>query len=400
MTVWTALQFGAGNIGRGFMGQLFYETGYRTVFVDASRDLVSKLRERGRYTLRLLEAYTCKEIDMGIDHVDALHPDMRDDIVHKFAEALVVGTAVGINNLEAISPLIADGIVKRYRERREPVDIYLCENTFRAAGDLKQRVFSHLGEEIAGWAEENIGFVGTSVARMVPASSDRFKSDDPLFVVADSYHKLPYDGAATRAQPLGIMGAYPVRNFKAEMERKLYTHNLGHAVMGYLGYLKGYSFVHEPFHDDLLSRLFDATLDETSQALLKTYPQDLDPEEHRAIRADVKIRFSNSLLQDSVQRVARDPIRKLGPDDRLVGSAMMCIDHDIFPDNGAAICGAALCYDYPEDPEAVRLQKMLERNGAAATLREISHVEPGSELGDKIIESYKVWNKKKLEWRR
>jgi len=94
------------------------------------------------------------------------------------------------------------------------------------------------------------------------------------------------------------------------------------------------------------------------------------------------------MIQDSVQRVSRDPIRKLGPKDRLIGSAGLCFAYDIFPKHIAYICGAALCYDFGEDEKAVLLQKMIRENGVEATLREISGVDPKSEFGKEIVNSY------------
>lgn len=138
---------------------------------------------------------------------------------------------------------------------------------------LKEYVFELLSPGEREWTEKNIGFVGTSVARMVPVADKRFASEGPLFVVADSYHKLPYYKVAQRAPDPPIEGIEGV-HFQAEFARKLHTHNLGHAAMGYLGYLKGYTYVDEPFKDNLLLGVFNGALEETTEALVKIYPED------------------------------------------------------------------------------------------------------------------------------
>ena len=390
-----AVQFGAGNIGRGFMGQLFWEAGYHTCFVEYNPSLVSLLNEKKQYPLRLLDAYSKQEVDLTIDRFEALATNECQRIAETIAKADVIGTAVGVKSLEHIAPSLAEGIMVRRQKNPSPVDIYLCENIYGAAAMLKEAVLKSLDAETAKWMEQSIGFVGTSVARMVPAASDRFGVDDPLFVVADSYHKLPYDGPAMRGEPLNIEGMYAVGNFQAEVERKLFTHNLGHAALGYLGFLKGYSYVHEPFDDPELSAIFDGALDETSEALVKMYPDDLDADEHRDIRKDVRIRFGNPMIMDTVQRVARDPIRKLGPHDRLIGSAKLCLKYGIIPTHIASVCGAALCYDYAEDPDAVQLQEMIQEYGIDRTLQQVSGVEPGDDFGKKILEAYFELQKKK-----
>jgi mannitol-1-phosphate 5-dehydrogenase len=277
----------------------------------------------------------------------------------------------------------------RYKMKKRSVDVYLCENLLNASTLLKEEVFGKLEtDSVRRWAEQNVGFVGTVVARMVPTASDRLGVKDPLFVVADSYHKLPYDRKATRAAPPKIEGIRAVENFRAEVEKKLFVYNMGHAALAYLGYLKGYTYVHEPFKDRPLIEIFQHSLDETTQALLKLYPKDITTQELREVRGDVDVRFSNPLIMDTVYRVGRDPERKLGPDDRLIGSARLCLSQDIAPENVARICGAALCYDYSGDPEAVSLQNKIKNRGIDKTIREVCRVEPASDLGMKIIRAY------------
>ena len=383
-----AVQFGAGNIGRGFMGQLFWEAGYKTYFIEYNEQMVNLLNESGTYPLRLLDAYTKKNINLKIDRFEAICSKEHGRVADLFRIADVAGTAVGVQNLDSIAPSIAMGIRKRRSEKALPIDIYLCENTNGAGKLLQDAVFRHLSSEEQEWAKQNVGFVATSVARMVPAADKRFEHEGPLFVVADSYHKLPYDGTARRASEPSIEGLKSVSNFKAEVERKLYTHNLGHAVMGYIGYLKGYTYVHESFSDDYLSSVFDGALNETAQALVRMYPDDIDPQEHNEIIQDVHVRFGNPMLLDSLTRVARDPKRKLSANDRLIGSAKMCLSQGVFPKYIAFICGAAYCYDAPDDPGAMEIQQLIRAGGIESALQKISQEDPNSDLGKEIIKSY------------
>ena len=384
----SAIQFGAGNIGRGFMGQLFWEAGLATAHVDRDLRIVELINQRRGYTLKLLDAYTVTETDLQISGVEAVHAADVPGVARRFAAAQVAGTAVGVKSLPAIAPLIASGIQERLRSNPRPLDIYMCENSLDAAGTLRDAVFTLLGASTRSWAEANIGFVGTSVARMVPPPG-RFAGDDPLVVVADAFHELPYDASAARAAPLHVRGMRGVSNFAAEVERKLFTHNLGHAALGYLGHLKGYVHVHEPFGDPELAAVFDGALDETSQALLSKHTGDLDPAEHAAVRRDVRVRFGNPLLGDTIRRVARDPMRKLGPGDRLVGSIRLCLSQGTFPASVCRVCAAALLYDAPDDPDAVRLQELITRTGVEATLLSVSGIDPARPEGQEVISSFR-----------
>ncbi|WP_438313799.1 mannitol-1-phosphate 5-dehydrogenase [Candidatus Caldatribacterium sp. SIUC1] len=392
------LQFGAGNIGRGFMGQLFSEAGYSVVFVDVRKDLVDLLNAQKFYPLRLLDAYTKTGRDLFIGPVWALHVGEEDRVAEVFAEAEAVGTAVGVRNLPDLAPLLALGIRKRRALGKGPVDVYLCENARDAAGTLKDAVLSCLTAEERAWTEAHIGFVGTSVARMVLSPEVLPESHDPLLVVADAYREFPYDAQALRASTLSVAGMKPVRNFVAEFFRKFHTHNLGHATLAYLGYLRGLRYIHEGFQDSFVSEVFERALDETSRALLRRFSQDLDPEEHRRIRQDIRVRFGNPLLQDTVYRVARDPLRKLAPSERLIGSAHLCLEEGVFPEYVACVCAAALCYDWRGDPEAVRLQEMLREEGLAAVLAGICGVLPESPLGERVREWYAVLKTGQKRW--
>jgi mannitol-1-phosphate 5-dehydrogenase len=383
-----AIQFGAGNIGRGLMGQLLRESGFETVFVDVSKPLVDNLNDRGSYPLRLLDAYSQKAHELIIDHFRALRADQEDAVPEAIAKAHVVATAVGVANLEAISPLVAAGIRRRQERNGEPLDVYLCENMLGAAGMLSKHVMVRLDNSARAWAQKNIGFVGTSVARIVGGAGARLPSDDPLLVIADAHRDIPYDGQATRAGALGIEGFHPVKNFKAEVERKIFTHNLAHAALAYLGHLRGHTYIHETFEDDFVRSAFDGALDETTEALLRRYPADLDRREHLEIRKDVRVRFGNPLLKDPITRVAKDPIRKLGRDDRIIGAAELCLSQGITPDYIATVCAAALCYNCPEDPGAVRLQNMIEKMGVVETLRQVSGIEPAGDFGQRVIAQY------------
>ena len=386
-----AVQFGAGNIGRGFMGQLLWEAGYSILFVESHKPLVDALNRAGRYPLKLLDAQSQREIDLTISDIRAVYADDREAVSEALLHADLIGTAVGVQNLAHIAPVLTEGLMKRYQAGKKPVDIYLCENVLNAADELKGHVRKYSEKAVympAAYINENVGFVGTVVARMVPNVGERFAGENALLVVADSYHRFPFDGTVTKAPMPHIEGMFPVNHFDAEVERKLFTYNMGHAALAYLGYLKGCTFVHEPFQDSFLMQIFQGALDETCDAVLAKYPDVFSLDDQKKIREDIDLRFGNPMIQDSVQRVGRDPIRKLGPDDRLVGSARLCISQNIFPSRVAQVCGAALQYANPDDPGAVKLQNMIIDNGLEEVLHSVSGVDPGSDLGKSIISSY------------
>ena len=384
----TAIQFGAGNIGRGLMGQLFWEAGFETIFIEAHRPLVELLNARQSYTLQLLDAYSVQALQMRIDRFKALHIDQESQIEEAIMHSQLICTAVGVKHLAAVAPVIAAGLRKRCDCGAGAVDVWLCENQLRAAGILEKQVAGQLEGKYLAWLRDNVGFVATAVARMVPSQEGRDRLGDPLLVVADAHHELPYDARAVKAALPRISGLQPSANFAVEMERKLFTHNLGHAALAYLGKLRGYQYVHESLQDESLSTVFEGALEETAQALVRKYPAYIDTAVHARIREDVRVRFGNPLLMDLVKRVARDPLRKLGPEERLIGSAKLCLSQGVFPDNIATICGAALNYDEPDDPESDHLQQMIAERGIDRSLEEVSGLEGASEFFRAIVSRY------------
>ncbi|TVQ98020.1 MAG: hypothetical protein EA403_14535 [Spirochaetaceae bacterium] len=369
----TAVQFGAGNIGRGFMGQLFFEAGYQIVFVDAVAELVDALNAAGEYPLRVLDAERGAEQNLVISGIRANHVSDHQVVHEAVAEAEVIATAVGVKYLSDIAATIASGLRLRAQRSGAPVDVYLCENLLGAAEQLRSAVAECLPEPtVRQWVDEHVGFVGTSVARMVPVLPPEVRAEQPLLVVADGYHKLPYDGPARRAPQPPIEGMYPVSDFAAEGERKLFVYNMAHAALAYLGAPLGYTWVHETFGDERAMAVFNGALDEACAGLLRARPEAFTEADLEETKADIRLRFANGMLKDTIDRVGRDPIRKLGRNDRLIGCALMCREAGIEPDNIIEICAAALGYRRAGDPDAQRLGRLMDERGAAGALSEVT----------------------------
>ncbi|MDI3542523.1 MAG: mannitol-phosphate 5-dehydrogenase [Candidatus Atribacteria bacterium] len=390
------IQFGAGNIGRGFIGHLLWESGFEIIFVEAREDLVQLLNERKSYPLRLLRK-DGKEEDLIIDNLRAFSTQEQDKVAKEIKEGDVVFTAVGVKNLPFIAPLLAQGLELRSREG-DFLNIFLCENLKDAPQLLRREIEKYLSPTGKKFLEERVGLVGTVVARMVPVMGERYGVEDPLFVVAESYHHLPFDAQAVKGKVPEITGLKAASNFPAEVDRKLFIHNLGHATLAYLGYHKGYTYIHEAIKDEEIRKVLDGAWEEVSRALLRKYP-DLDPREHQELVTDLRERFANHLLLDTLERVGREPLRKLAPEDRLVGGANLCLSQGIFPHYIAIACGAALAYDCYRDEEAMKLQKMIQEEGVEKVVEEICGVKTESELGQAIVSAYKNFSRERKEWK-
>ena len=369
----TAVHFGAGKIGRGFLGQLYSQSGWDTAFVDVVPEVVEALNRRGRYEIELVDDAGTASVPVervrGIDGRDA------EAVAEALAGCQLASTAVGVRALPRVASPLAAGLARRAAQSGEPLNVVVCENLLAATEALREAVLAELDHAGRAFVRERVGFVATVVSRMVP---DQQATGDPLHVAVEPYATLPVDARAFVGEPPPIQGMLPVDNIRAHEERKLFCHNLGHALCAYVGYRKGARFIAEAVAQPAVRLPVVAALAETAAALIEEHG--FDPDEYAAHVADLLRRFANRALGDSVARVGRDPIRKLGRHDRLVGAALCCLDHNVYPTNVIQGIAAAIAYDCPDDPQALRLRQILRHDGLGAVLTEVCGLQPHEPL--------------------
>jgi len=383
-----AVQFGAGNIGRGFAGQLFSESGFEVVFVDVVQELVQLLNERKSYPIRM----ACDEPwTITVENVRAVSGLDVPAVAEEIKTADLMCTAVGVNVLPRIAPTIAAGIRSRAEAGvNDPVNIIICENLQHMAVFLYGEVKKALPEELHEYLDEKIGFVESVVGRMVPVMTEEQKREDPLLVIVEPYKHLPVARAGIKGEFPEIAGVEPQNNFQAYVDRKLYTHNAGHAVAAYFGYLKGYEYIYQAMRDKQVNAAVRSALEETGQALIKKHG--FDPEEHQAHIEDLLSRFANVALGDQVARVGGDPMRKLGPEDRLVGGAKLALEYGVFPVWMCKAIAAALYFNPEGDRSAPAVQEILRERGVMGVLKEISGLPEDSSIARDVAKQYELIN--------
>jgi mannitol-1-phosphate 5-dehydrogenase len=379
-----AVQFGAGNIGRGFLGQLYFESGYHTTYVDVVEDLLAGLNARHEYPLRIVdeESYT-----LTIGNASAIHAGDMAAVARALAEADIASTAVGVNVLGKVAPAIAAGVAKRFADNPDasPLNFIVCENLIGAGPFLREEVRKHLGPELHDTLDTQVGFVEASIGRMVPVMTDANKDEDPLLVCVEEYCELPVDGSGFVGPIPTIKNMKPLDNFGAYVERKLFVHNLSHAAAAYLGYLHGHEYIWQAVEDDAVLQEVAGALSETCTGLAAKHG--LEPDALNAHADDLLRRYHNKALGDQIARIAKDPVRKLGPNDRLIGSARMCLEQGIEPVQVAFAAAAAIRYDYADDPAAQQVQRLYKDRGLAGVLEEICQVPHGTHLAELIEEA-------------
>jgi mannitol-1-phosphate 5-dehydrogenase len=373
----TAVMFGAGNVGRGFLGQLLSESGYEVVFVDVDSVLVQALDREKNYTIRLVDNDSTEEV--LVSPVRAVMASEVDAAAEALAHASIAATAVGARALPYIAPLVAAGVARRAAAGNpQPINIIICENLHGAAEIFRSQVSGHVPAEARAYFDSNVGFVNTVIGRMVPPPTPEMRAEDPRLIAVEHYKELPVDRAGFIGPIPQIIGMQPIDNFGAYTARKLYLHNCGHAVLAYLGYLRGHEYGYQALVDPVIRPIYEQALAESQAGIVKEFG--VDPAWLSAHCADLTRRYANRALGDTIYRLGRDPIRKLAPSDRLVGAARLAEKAGIEPRNICTAIAAALRFDHPDDPIAMELKKKRSQNGLDSVLSEVCAVQPGERM--------------------
>ncbi|MDD6322049.1 MAG: mannitol-1-phosphate 5-dehydrogenase [Firmicutes bacterium] len=370
-----AIMYGAGNIGRGFIGQLFSQSGYEVAFIDVNMTVIDRLNADREYPVYITagdhyDICPVKNV-RGIDGKDV------PAIAEAMAEADVMATAVGVNILKFIAAPFAAGVKRRMEKGIEvPLNVIICENMIGADSYFAGLVKQNLDDAEKAYFDSHIALVEPSIGRMVPATPKEIAEKNPLAVCVEPYCELPVDKAAFRGEIPQIKNMVPFAPFDFYIRRKLFMHNMSHALVAYLGYRKGYTYIWEAVADPDIRTDAIHALSESSCALSAEYGVPL--KDLMSFSAELIDRFGNRLLGDTVERVGKDTKRKLSENDRLVGAANLCLKHGLIPNFISKGIAAALEFAPEGDASSEEVAAFAKEHGAAAALEKYGNVKPDS----------------------
>ncbi len=319
-----AVVFGAGNIGRSFIGSIFSSNGLHVVFVDAYLPLVEELNRKGQYRI-IIKKNGEPDREQVVSHISAVHSSERDLIIQHLSECRICATSVGQGALPKVVPLLVEAVKERKKVTPSFLDIIIAEN-IRNGAEYFREFF-----KTAGLTGREAGLIETSIGKMVPimGKEDLFK--DPLVLHAEEYNTLILDKNGFKNSVPSFPEIKAVNNIAAWVDRKLFIHNLGHAAAAYFGY-RMYPqklLIAEVLEDRHLRDSVRKVMTESAAALSMEYPEVFTEEDLSHHIDDLLYRFQNKALGDSVFRVGRDLRRKLGREDRIFGAARLCIKHGL-----------------------------------------------------------------------
>ncbi|MDQ5862889.1 MAG: mannitol-1-phosphate 5-dehydrogenase [Actinomycetota bacterium] len=361
-----AVHFGAGNIGRGFVGLLLHQAGYEVVFADVADALIDQLAAADSYNVHEVgENPTVRTVD----NFRALNSGLQEaELVREIATADIVTTAVGPHILKFVAPAIAKGIAAR-AAGLAPLQVMACENAINATDILRAEVAA-LWDDAAGSLDDAAVFANTAVDRIVPNQAP----GQGLDVTVETFYEWVIDRTAFGDAAPVIPGATFVDELSPYIERKLFTVNTGHASAAYLGFEAGLEKISDAMADQDVAEDVRAVLEETKQLLVAKHGFNNDEQE--AYVQKILVRFSNPHLPDTVNRVGRAPMRKLSRHERFIGPAAELAERGIVPEALLGAIAAALRFTDPADAEATELAQILASSSPADATARITGLAP------------------------
>jgi len=368
-----AVHFGAGNIGRGFVGLLLSNAGYELVFADVADALIDALAGSESYSVHEVGDDPRTTVVRGYSALNSAK--QADELTAAIASADIVTTAVGAHILKFVAPAIAAGIAAR-PEGAAKIAVMACENAINGTDILKGEVeLAYAGEDLADRAL----FANTAVDRIVPAQAP----DAGLDVTVETYFEWAIETPPFEGQVPEIPGVTWVDDLEPYIERKLFTVNTGHATAAWFGYAAGIEKISDALADsDIGRKVADALADTKSLIVAK---HGVDETVQSAYVSKILKRFANPHLPDTTLRVGRGPLRKLSRHDRFISPASQLAERGMPCDGLLAAIGAGLGFDAEEDPEAVELQRILAELSPPDAVAKVTGLDPDHPLYHDVL---------------
>lgn len=384
-----AVHFGAGSIGRGFIADLLHDSGYDVTLVDVNSQLNQQINQTHSYHLYVIEE---NYQEKTIDRVKALSPiEETNEVIQEIISADILTTAVWADNLPKVAPTISEGLYQRFLQSKERINVLACENAMFNSEILKKEILK-LGQLTEKELEQVATFPNTAVDRMV--LEDERKGEKVINIGVD-FELVIERNKLVDPKNLPIKGAEYTDDLVKYIERKLYIINCGHAWSGYMGAIKGYDVMTDIFADEQLVEATREVMGESASLLAKKYgftPEDLAGYIDFAIR-----RFQTPGVVDTVARVCRSPIRKLEPNERLVGPAMQCEKNQLKNDRLLEGIAAVFLFDNPEDQQSRDLLTYVKENGLSDAVTHYTGLLSESSMHQKVVKKYTQLQKIKGE---
>lgn len=316
------LIIGAGAIGRGYLPWIFKGTSTQITFVDANQKLIEQMKTRKRFSSFMVKNNRYEELEVDVS--DSYTPD---DFLEKKIDKNKFDTvyiSVGPRNVAFAASLL----------KNVSAPIVSCENDPNSVEILS----SILGRTDIYFAVPDVITSNTASLEMLEKDPLAICTEDGQLFIDDRYE---CEGNFKKISINELL------NY--QWCAKLYLHNTPHCIAAYLGALVGSKYLHQSMAYEEVNEIVTGSMEEMLNALKASWNI---PHDFLNWYAEKELaRFRSELLFDPISRVAREPLRKLELDGRLVGASQMCLSLGFVPQNILLGITAALLFDDPNDKD-------------------------------------------------
>jgi mannitol-1-phosphate 5-dehydrogenase len=368
----TLVGFGFGPIQTGlFLAEAFASGRFgRLVVAEVMPDLVAAIRRaEGRFSVNIAHPDRVEAVTIGpVEIVDTASGLDRRLLVQAIAMADEIATALpsveyyASDGPGSVHRLLAAGLREKARGAGPPAVVYTAENNNHAAEVLEASVLREVPPTERVGVAARVRFLNTVIGKMSQVVTGTREICDyglvplspelPRAVLVEAFNRIlisriHFDGGFVR----GITVFEEKEDLLPFEEAKLYGHNATHALGGYLGRLAGIDRVSDlGTVPGLVPLLRAAFIHESGEALVRKYQGAgplFTPTGYASYAEDLLERMMNPFLRDATERVTRDTVRKLGWNDRLIGTMRLALAQGVQPRRYALGAAAALAVFHP-----------------------------------------------------
>ncbi|AGB42196.1 mannitol-1-phosphate/altronate dehydrogenase [Halobacteroides halobius DSM 5150] len=375
-----ALHFGAGNIGRGFIGYLLNKTGYNVCFVDVNEKIIESINKTNSYTIELLDDDQTRETIFPVTALNSIKEEEK--VIQGIIEVDIITTSVGVGNLSKIAEILSKGLSKRLKENKTKIDVIANENAINASSTLKKEIEKHVPSEKMSEICEFVGFPNSAIDRLALSK----ETDQGEIALVEPVYEWVINKSEMMNLDLPLIeDVIYVENLDPYIKRKIYMVNMGHAATAYIGFAAGEDTIQSTLAKPEMEDFIRGVLDEVKHYVVKKLgfeSKEIDSFIEKTLK-----RFKNENISDNVLRVGKDPMRKLGYDERLIKPLRELFDLGVSVEYLSTAVSAAFLFSNSDDEEAVRLEKYIQEQGINEAIYQFTEIED-PKLKDKIVEGY------------
>lgn len=362
-----ALHFGAGNIGKGFIGYLLNKTGYELCFVDVNQETIDRFNQNNRYFVETLNDAHTVQVVSPVSALNSL--TQKEEVIERIEKADIITTSVGVSNLSRIAGIISKGLLKRVKWNKNKLDIIANENAMYASSTLKAEIEKNVSPREMEEILTMVSFPNSSIDRLALSKDS---NNDEIALVEPIYEWVINKKEMANQELPPITGVNYVDDLRPFIERKLYLVNMGHAATAYIAFLFNESTIQSALEKPEIEKFLRGALKETAQYFIKKFHVKQDEMDDYIDKTVT--RFKNKNIQDDIFRVGRSPLRKLGRNERLVKPTIEIFKLGLPIKHLTVAIGAGFLFDNPNDEESVALQTFIQEHGIEKSIEHFTQI--------------------------